>query len=339
MVRAVVLAAIVSACVSCRAKGPVDPIGHGSSTSNVPGTIAGRRSPRTPEAVLAGKHRAPVTIASTLPVPGGTAVVYTYGLLQSYIGERTASGYDVVAELAAERQHCEDERAAMDPGEREWVEAEYQSCEELAGAKLFGNDQLAPQCEALAVAYFDPDGILLAQLDVGGPCVWKIGSFEAYDLTPEPDDELILVATFETFGELPHGGWGRVELASRMHVLAIRSGAKVELVEPLEVELDTSLADGVCSTGIERSARIPALGVVEVFSQPWNDCDDSCVHPAEAAAAAQEAEAAGEVPEDVTVCPSERVTAERARWIPEERSWTPLESFPYEGTVLPDGIM
>lgn len=333
MLRAVVLAAIASACISCKPGAPVDPIGYGSSTSSTPGRAPVRRSAGAPKAVLAGKHRAPVRLASAVPVPGGSVVVYTYGRLQSYVGERTAAGHDVVAELAAERQRCEDGRAALDPGEREWIEGEYPSCEVIAGTTLFGDDQLVPECEALAVAHFDADGTLLSQVDVGGSCLSRLGSFEAYDLTPEADDELMLIATFERFGELAQGGWGRTRQETSMHVLAVQSG--VELVEQLEVELDVSADGGSCSSGIERSARVPGLGVIEVYSQPWSDCtQDACIDATEA----EEAEAAGEPVEELPICPQEPVTAARTRWVPEEHSWTVLEEFAFEGTQLPDGI-
>ena len=342
MVRAALLASIVSACVSCKPGGPDDPIGYGGSTSVVPGHAPRLRARQSPEEVLAGKHRAPVSLGSSLPVSGGIAVVYRYGLLQSYIGERTASGHDVVAELEAEQQRCEDERAALDPGERDYVEAEYQSCEALAASRLFGNEQLVPECEALAVAYFGTDGTLLANVEVGGPCVASVGSFEAYDLTPEPDDELMLVASFDTFGELTHGGWGETQQETSMHVLAIRSGVeRVELVEQLDVELAVRFDGGNCNHGIERSARVAGVGVIEVFSKRWNECEsEHCIDAEQAAIAAAEAEAAGEdVEEDLPVCEGEPVVAERTRWVPEEKSWTVLKGFPFAGTQLPDGIM
>jgi hypothetical protein len=333
MPRAVVLAAIVSACISCKPGAPDDPFGHGASTSKVPGRGPMRRSAGAPNEVLAGKHRAPVTLEGRIPVSGGSAIVYTYGRLQSYLGERSAAGHDVVAELAAEQQRCDDERAALDPGEREWIEAEYQSCEAIAATTLFGDDSLVPECKALAVAYFAADGTLLSQVDVGGPCVWKLGSLEAYDLTPEPDTELMLIATFERFGELTRGGWGRTQEATSLHVLAIRPG--VELALQLEVELDVSTEGGNCNSGIERSARVAGVGVLEVYSRPWNDCaQESCIDATEA----EEAEAAGEPVEELPICQVEPVTAARTRWVPEERSWTVLEEFAYEGTQLPDGI-
>ncbi len=332
MLRAVVLAAIVSACISCRPGAPDDPFGHGASTSNVPGRGPVRRSAAAPNEVLAGKHRAPVKLEGRIPVPGGSAIVYTYGRLQSYLGERAAAGHDVVAELAAERQRCDDARAALDPGERERIEAEYPSCEALAGTTLFGDDSLVPECKALAVAYFDADGTLLSQVDVGGPCVWKLGSLEAYDLTPEPDAELMLIAMFERFGELTPG-WGRTQEATSLHVLAIHPG--VELALQLEVELDVSTGGGSCNSGIERSARVAEVGVLEVYSRPWSDCtQESCIDAAEA----EEARAAGEPVEELPSCKVEPVTAARARWVPEERSWTVLEEFTYGGMELPDGI-
>lgn len=333
MLRIVVFAAIVPACASCKPGAPDDPIGYGASTSNAPGRGPVRRSASAPNEVLAGKHRAPVKLEGRIPVPGGSAIVYTYGRLQSYLGERAAAGHDVVAELAAEQQRCNDERAALDPSQREWVEAEYPSCEALAATTLFGDDQLVPECKALAVAYFDADGTLLSQVDVGDPCVWKLGSLEAYDLTPEPDAELMLIATFERFGELT-GGWGRTREATSLHVLAIQPG--VELTLQLEVDLGESAADDDCNTGIERSARVAGVGVLEVFSQPWNDCTRE---PCLGAAEAEEAEAAGEpMVEELPICHVEPVTAARTRWVPEERSWTVLEEFAYEGTQLPDGI-
>lgn len=334
MLRIVVLAAIMAACASCKPGAPDDPFGHGASTSTAPGRGPMRRSASAPNEVLAGKHRAPVKLEGRIPVPGGSAIVYTYGRLQSHLGERAAAGHDVVAELAAERQRCDDARAALAPGEREWIEAEYPSCEALAATTLFGDDSLVPECKTLAVAYFDADGTLLSQVDVGGPCVWKLGSLEAYDLTPEPDAELMLIAMFERFGELTGGGWGRTREATSLHVLAIHPG--VELALQLEVDLGESSAGDKCNTGIERSARVAGVGVLEVYSRPWNDCTQApCIDAAEA----EEAEAAGEpVEEELPSCQVEPVTAARTRWVPDERSWTVLEEFAYEGTQLPDGI-
>lgn len=337
MLRAAVLAAIVPACVSCKPSAPVDPIGYGSSTSSAAGRTPARRPAGAPGEVLAGKHRAPVKLEGTVAVPGGTAVLYTYGRLQSYVGERAAAGHDVVAELAAEQQRCDDERAALDPGEREWIEAEYPSCEAIAATTLFGDAQVVPECEGLAVAYFDAEGTLRSQVDVGGPCLAKLGSFEPYDLTPEPDDELMVIATFARFGELTGGGWGRTQQQMRLHVLAIPPDAPPDqqLVEQLELELDVSTDGGSCNDGIERSARVAGLGVIEVFSQPWNDCsEESCID----ATAAEEREAAGEPVDELPICQREPVTAVRTRWVPEARSWTMLEEFAYEGTELPDGF-
>lgn len=333
MPRAVVLAAIVAVCISCKPGAPDDPFGHGASTSTVPGGRQVRRSAAAPNEVLAGKHRAPVKLEGRIPVPGGSAVVYTYGRLQSYLGERAAAGHDVVAELAAERQRCDDARAALDPADRERVEGEYPSCEALAGTTLFGDEQLVPECEALAVAYFDADGTLLSQVDVGGSCVDQLRSLEAYDLTPAPDDELMLLATFVRFGELTLGGWGQQQEQTRMHVLAIEPGGGIAL--QLVVELDESAEAGNCGIGIERSARVAKIGVIEVYSRPWSDCaKEACIDATEA----EEARAAGEPVEELPSCPVEPVTAARTRWVPEERSWTVLEEFAYEGTQLPDGI-
>jgi hypothetical protein len=334
-VRSVVVVAIAAACGACKPGGPDDPVGYGGATSVTPGH--GRGAPAKASAIdaLAGKHRAPVEIVTTVPVPGGSAVAYAYGRLQSRIGEETATGRDVTAELEEAERHCEKVRAALDPGEREWIEAEYLSCEAVAATEVFKDDQLVPDCRALGVAYFDPDGILLSNVEVGGPCLSELSQLEAYDLTPEPDDELMLTARFSTFGELTRGGWGTTQQETRMVVLALRPG---EIREDLDVELDVDLDGGNCGHGIDRSVRIPQVGLIEVYTQEWNDCDqEGCMSPEELEAARQELEDDEVLPE-YALCETRPVKAERARWVPEEQSWTVLEGFEFEGSALPDGI-
>lgn len=336
MLRAAVVASIASACVSCK-QGPSDPIGHGGATSVTPGHTRARVKPE-PHAVLAGKHRAPIDIATTIPVPGGTAVAYTYERLQARIGEAEASGHDMTAELEQARLACEDERAALGPDEREWLESEYPSCEAKAGMQVFGDDQLDPECMALGVAYFDPDGILLSHVELGGPCLAHPHGqvvLEAYDLTPEPDDELMLTTSFATVGELTRGGWGTTQSETHMYVLAIRPS---EIVEQLDLELDVDHDGGNCGHGTNRSVRIPEVGLIEVYSQEYDECDqEGCVSAEEAEVARQELEE-DEVPPEYEICRTRPVEAEQTRWVPEEQSWTVLEGFAFEGDALPDGI-
>lgn len=335
MLRAVVVAAIASTCVSCK-PGGLDPVGYGGATSVTPGHVRGARAKQSPTDVLAGKHRAPIEIVAKVPVPGGSAVAYTYGLLQSRIGEATASGRDVKTELEQARAACDDERAALEPSEREWIESEYLSCEAVAGTQVFGDDQVVPECQALAVAYFDPDGILLSQVDLGGgSCLARMGQIEPYDLTPEPDDELMVTATFHTFGELTRGGWGAVQTKTHLYALELVPG---DLVEQLDLELDVDSDGGNCGHGINRSVSFPQVGLIEVYSQEYNECDqEGCVSAEEAEAARQELED-DEVPPEYEICPTRPVEAEQTRWVPEEQSWTVLEGFEFDGTALPDGI-
>lgn len=335
MVRAGLLVSIVSACAACRPAAPVD-IGHVGSTSVVPHDRAPpRRSASSPLGTLTARVHAKVTVESTLAVPGGKVLVYTYGRLESRIGERTAAGHDVAAELAAEQQHCEDERAALDPVDREQLEADDQRCEVIAGAALFADEQLTPECRALGVAYFDAGGRLLGDLEIGGPCLRRVASLEPYDLTPEPTDELLLTAWFETTGELGQGGWGVTEETTRLVVLGLSPNAEERLVQQLDLELDLTRDAGVCTGGTHRSLRVADPGVIEVYAQDWSDCpDEGCVDADEAAGMLEDEDA-----EPMPVCERAPVTAAVARWSPEGKAWSVLEPVPYEGTVLPDGIM
>jgi hypothetical protein len=336
MLRAVVVAAIASACVSCK-PGSDDPVGYGGATSVTPGHVRGARTKQSPTDVLAGKHRAPIELVAQVPVPGGSAIAYTYGRLQSRIGEEINSGRDVKAELEEAERKCEEVRTALEPSEREWVESEYLSCEAVAGTQVFNDDQLVPDCQALGVAYFDPEGILLSNVELGGSClsVHRKLVLEAYDLTPEPDDELMLTARFATFGELTRGGWGTAQGEMHLFVLAIRPG---ELVEQLDLELDVDVDGGNCGHGTSRSVRIPQVGLIEVYSQEYSECDqEGCVSAEEAEVARQELED-DEVPPEYDICPTRPVEAEQTRWVPEEQSWTVLEGIEFEGSELPDGI-
>jgi hypothetical protein len=331
MVRAVVLASIALACVACRPAAPAVPIGHSSSTSVAPAPPPRPHAPRSPSEALAVQHHAPVTIERSLSVPGGTVVVYAYDRLESKLGELAAEGRDVVAELEAEQSRCEDERAELDEDERDWVESEQRSCEELAAATLFDDEQLTSGCRAVGVASIDAQGKLLGRVPIQGSCLAGIASFEAYDLTQEPEDELLLVVTFESFGQLTRGGWGQTRETTSLHVLAGGAGAGEDgVAELLAVELEEHNEGGNCPNGVHRSVRV-AAETIEVFSQAWNDCDrESCIDPtAEAAEDANPSE----------ICHDEPVTAERARWQPGERAWGEFEPAQHDETVLPESTM
>ena len=331
VLRTAVLVSIVSACVSCKASPPVDTIGHGSSTAVTPEPPPPRRAPASPQAKLREHVHAKVAIERKLAVPGGVAALYTWNRLEGALGERAAAGHDVTAELETARQRCEDERAALDPVDREQVEDEYPSCEALAGSSVLGDEQITPDCRALAVAWFDTAGRLLDSFEVDGPCLHEIDSFETYDVTPEPQDELLLLATFETLGVLTRGGFGRVQQATRLYVLAPRDEDEAELVQQLAIDLDVKNDGGNCDNGLRRSVRVVEPGVIEVFSQAWDDClRENCVDPADAEDADEDA---------YPLCQDEPVIADRTTWRPETREWSQFEPFEHEGKVLPDGIM
>jgi hypothetical protein len=335
MVRAVVLVSVALGSASCRPSGsPVlaTPIGHSSSTS-----VAPARTPLpSPTHTLAALHHADVTIEGSLPVPGGTAKAYSYVMLESRIGELAAQGRDVKAELAAEQGRCEEQRAVLEPDEQESIELWERSCEELAAATLLDDDQLSPECHAVGVAYFDLHGVLLDRMEIDGPCLDGANTFEAYDLTPAPHDELLLVATSKTLGEQTRGGWGAVQQSTSLHVLSAMpalGGDEAVLVEDLEVELDVSYDGGACGHGIRRSLQVAAVGVLEVFSREWNECgDEGCIDPALAEAAAED----GDTRE---ICRKEPVTVERATWRAEAGEWGPLEPMEVDVDELPDGIV
>jgi hypothetical protein len=334
VVRAIVLASVVSACAACRPAAPVD-IGHVGSTLVV--RPAGPRSgrPGSPSAVLAGQVYAKVTLEHSLAVPGGTALVYTYSRLASRLGERRAAGHDVAAELAAEQRHCEDERAALDPVAREQLQRDQPSCKALAGAALLDDAQLVPRCRAVGVAYFDAAGVLRGDVPIGGACLGRVLSFEAYDLTPEPTDELLLLATFETFGEREQGGLGTTEEVTRMLVLGLVPDPQARLVQQLDLDLAVAREGVSCRTGTQRSLRVASPGRLEVFSQDWNDCDrEHCMDPLTAAEMLED-----EDPAVLPVCEGEPVSAAVTTWSPAGKAWSLLEPMPYQGTVLPDGLM
>jgi hypothetical protein len=334
MVRAVVFASIALGSAACRPAQPAAPLGHGSSSSGTPQPASparGPRSPRGPREALAAQHHAEVTIEQALSMPGGEVVVYGYSRLESKLGERTAAGHDVTAELAVERRRCDAERAALPPEEREWIETQEQSCEEIAASVLFGDDQLTPGCQDTGVASFDPQGRLVGHVVLDGPCLIAIDSFEAYDLTPEAADELMLVATFGRFGQT-RGGWSTEQESTRLHVLATRAAdGEATLAAQLVVELNIAYEGGACQSGIHRSLRVADDGALEVFSQPWDECARAdCIEPDDEAA---------EEADPSQICQDEPVTAERVRWRSEERSWGAFEPMAHEGNVLPDGIM
>lgn len=332
MLRVVVLASIASACAACKPAPPATTIGHVGSTTVEPERAAPPPPAGGPAAALAVVLHAQATIEHTLAAPGGSAYLYTYRRLEAELGQRAAAGHDVKSELETEQHRCEADRAVLAPEERERLDVEYQTCEALAGALLLADDQLTRECKALGVAYFDASGTLLGAFDVGGPCVAHIGSFEAFDVTPADDDELMVLATFETHGELTGGGWGRVEESTQLHVLAAQPGEA--LVPQLAVQLDLGMVGGSCTQGTHRSARIASPGVLEVFSQPWTECGrEGCIDPDDPDAPAPEDQPA--------MCQAEPVTAERATWDAAAGAWqwSAFEPLAHEAKVLPDGIM
>jgi hypothetical protein len=332
MVRVVVLASIASACVACKPAPLATTIGHVSSTSVVPDRTPPPRKPRSAREALAELHHAQVSVEHSLAVPGGSVVVYAYDRLESEIGQRTAAGRDVAAELAAALRRCEGERDALDPDQRERVESTHPSCQRFAAAASFSDARLVTDCQALGVAYLDARGELLDRLDVDGPCLSAFRSLEAYDLSPTPGEELLLLATFSTHGETTQGEWGSLEDVTRLYVLQAAAGEDGPfVVEELVVELDVVGHGDACDTGTRRSLRVAGDGVLERFSQPYDDCgDEQCIDPTDEAA---------EDADPSELCQGEPVTAERATWRPKEQAWGAFEPFAHEGNVLPDGIM
>lgn len=335
MLRIVVLASIASAFTACKpAPGPTT-LGHMAGATVDPARTPAP-TPGSPSARLGALVHARVTIAGRAPVPGGELLVFTYRRLEAELGALTAEGHDAQAELAVEQRRCEADRAALDPEEREYLRTRYQSCEALAGAMRFADDQLTPECKALGVVYLDASGQPLDHVVLGGPCVRAIDSFEAYDLTPAPNDELMLTATFETLGELAHGGWGPVQQQTRLHVLGARPGEGV--VEQLDVELLASFVGGDCTHGTRHSARIAGPGVLEVYSQKWDACVEARCVAVEEEERADEAAASG-FEQATATCQAEPVSAERAEWSADTDQWSPWAPLDYAGTMLPDGIM
>jgi hypothetical protein len=328
MMRVVMLASIALGCGSCRPQEPSAPPRHASGAS-LPAKRVPPREPRS-SSTLAEQHHAPVTIERSVRVPGGAVFVYAYGLLPSKVGASTAADGDVEAKLAAEQSRCEKARSGVAPPKAgDSAPAEPRSCEELAAAVVLEDENLTSACRAVGVASVDERGELLGSVELQGACLVGITSFEAYDLTQEPEDELMLVVSYESFGQLTHGGWGQTQQLTRLHVLSVGSG-EGGLTEQLVVDLAVEDEGGTCNNGIRRSVRVAGEGVIEVFAQKWNGCDrEKCIDPDDEAA---------EEADPGQICRGEPVTAERAAWRPEEAAWV-FEPREFEGAVLPDGIM
>jgi hypothetical protein len=278
---------------------------------------------------LSEQHQAAVTIERAVSVPGGTVVAYSYGLLESKVGARSAAdgdlGGDLGVELAAERSRCEKARSGRDPQDRGSAPAEPRSCEELAAAVVLEDENLTSECRAVGVASFHEGGELLGSVELQGTCLVGVASFQAYDLTQEPADELMLIVSYETFGPLTYGGWGPTQQLTRLHVLSVGSG-EVGLAEQLVVDLDVEDEGGSCNNGVRRSVRVAGEGALEVFAQKWSGCGrEKCIDAADEADPSE-------------ICRGEPVTAERATWRPEEGAWA-FEPAEHAGNVLPDGIM
>jgi len=337
VLRTAVLVSIASVCVSCKTTPPVDPLGHGASTLP-PGERLPRRVATTPEGRLGELVHARVTIERSLAAPGGSVALFGWNRLEAALAERAAEGHDVTTELETAQRECNEERAALDPEEREYLDSDYQSCEELAGSIVVGDEQLTPDCQALGVAWLDGAGRVLDTEELDGPCLSGVRSLEAYDVTPEARDELLLLATFDTLGLLNRGGFGATQSTTRLYVLALEDdGEESVLIEQLVVDLDIENDGGNCGSGFRRSVSIVEPGVLEVFSQAWDDCaNEGCVTAEEAA----EIEATEDMDmEPPPLCREEPVIGDRTIWQPETHEWGAFEPFEHEGKVLPDGIM
>jgi hypothetical protein len=331
MVRAAALLSIASACVACRPSAPATPAATTEPASSEPAPP--RQAPSGLDA-LHEVYSTDVFEIAAVAVPGGKVVAYRYDRLESEIGRLTAEGRDVAAELAAEEQRCEAERAALDPNQREVIESMEPSCEELAGAAVFSDDQLTTGCEVLGVAYLGARDELLDHLDFGDDCLDHVHTLDAYDLSPAPGDELRLVAAFVTYGETTRGGWGNTKSVERLHVLraATNEGedegeGEASLVVELEVKLDEKGDGGACDVGTRRSLRVVTPGVLERFSQEYRDCGNYCIEPSDEDA--QDAE-----PDEL--CRHEPIEAERATWQPADGSWEEFEPFDFDGDVMPE---
>ncbi len=336
MVRTLVLTATLVGLSSCRQTPSTDLLGR---AANMGARIDHTASPVLPPSAsqtLAARHRVPVTIERSIPIAGGEVVVYAYGRLDARLAELAAAGHDVVAELAVVRDECE--RALEEPElqEPEWIELEYRKCKERAASLLLDDDQITPECRTLAVAYLDPQGEVLDRLEPSSACLVGVGSVETYDLTPRPDDELMLIATYETLGALTLGGWGVTEESAQLHVLATEidreaDAPRLTLVEQLRVALTHRADSSPCGGGFHRSVRVASLGTIEVFSQAWNECgQEDCIDPDD--------EEAQDVDPSM-ICQPDPVIAERSTWQAELGAWGEFEPRGFDGTELPDGIM
>lgn len=297
-------------------------------------------APPSPTDQLSKIHFTEVTVDESLSIPGGFVVAYSFSRLDAEIGELSADGLDVTEDIEAEVQACEQERAELSEEERDWLEYQDRSCEELAVAELFDDEQLFPECSTLGVAYFDLEGTLLYEEEVDGRCLDHLDRFELRDLSPLDDPDIVLVATFMVVGDLTRGGWGALESSTELHVWApvVEDGEPV-LRDLVSVDLDDDFDGGNCPYGNHRVIRRGDDGSLELYAQHWNDCaDEGCLDP-DTDPEEYEQEY-GEPLDPDMLCRDEPVERSRAEWLADEGIWDGFydEDWEGDGTLPPSEL-
>lgn len=258
---------VVVSCLGCGKRAPA--LVAPSSAAAAPSVATPPPAVPSPEEVLSKIHWAKVSIDESVAVPTGLVVGYTYDRAESMIGESTAEGVDVQAEIDEADAECPAEIAALPEDERAHHDSfEERSCSEIAIGDVLGDGALTLECGQTGVAYFDLEGQLRADEWIGSGCTGGFGAFDVRELGPNAGATLwVTVTSYGDLGSFDRGGWGFRTDDAELYVLKLPGdGHDAEFMTirgdadrpRLLTDLHSARATGRSARPPVRSARRPS---------------------------------------------------------------------------------
>lgn len=333
------LAALAS-CMGCGKRVP--PVVTPRAKPVSPRVLAAPQPPTwSPSDVLSKLHWTDVSVDESLELPDGVLIGYTFDLASSLIGEHTAEGDDVQADIETAEAACEARIEALSEDDRAYHDTfEDRGCSEIAIADVLGDEALALDCGQTGLAYFDREGNLHTQELIGSACTDGFDAFDVHKLGPDADATLwVAVTSHGDVGTFDRGGWGFRTDASDLYVLDLpRAGDDAELETIAKFMLDHYREGGNCGGGFRGAVWLDEDGVLEYLEREYNECDgEGCIPAERVEAYREEFDLGPDDPLDTDVCDPREVGAERYRWNGATRAWEDIEWVGDVPKELPDG--
>lgn len=301
-----------------------------AAKDETPEEAAPAEAEKSPSQVLSELHHTDVEVDDSISMPDGFIVAYTYGRIAAQLGELREDGIDLKAEIDEETARCESERAAMEEGEREWVEMEGRTCEEEALASVLDDEGASMECESFGLAYFDLQGALLHDEEGPDECVAGVVAFDLETMPGNDTPVLLVVTSIGNYGHYTRGGWGFVKEWEQLEIMQPRFEDDGFFLPLVEAELNAEEDGGNCSSGVHAGYVFSEEGHLDVYRQDWDDCEqEECMMELE------EASEDGDYDEAECEPPIE---VERNEWDPKEAEFLGWEDKDEEDPVIPSNV-